>query len=137
MKNSIFICTKNSSDDSTAQDTFYSLEWRSHFQKKNQTGQVLKQQGHHWGVKSFSPGAVNLKRGKAGQSIIKGGVWLVDDLENNVWYPMSLIKTWSTMALKRMIMIIVKTLKTPDTKNNNVKIIKSINGTIETSFPII
>jgi hypothetical protein len=36
-----------------------------------------------------------------------------------------------------MIMIIVKTLKTPDTKNNNVKIIKSINGTIETSFPII
>lgn len=29
---------------------------------------VLKQQGHHWGVKcvAFSPGSVTLKRGKAG-----------------------------------------------------------------------
>lgn len=35
-------------------------EWRSETY-------VLKQQGHHWGVKcvAFSPGAVNLKRGKA------------------------------------------------------------------------
>lgn len=30
--------------------------------------EVLKQQGHHWGVKcvAFSPGSVTLKRGKAG-----------------------------------------------------------------------
>lgn len=34
---------------------------------------VLKQQGHHWGVKccAFSPGAVTLKRGKAQGEVLK------------------------------------------------------------------
>ena len=52
-----------------------------HFQLQNQLqNQVLKQQGHHWGVKcvAFSPGAVNLKRGKAGHHDVTVGVdWLM------------------------------------------------------------